>query len=74
MIYLMLWGVYSSSGESAKVGFVFSHHFSFDETLNNFVLKKTPRMRNLFLFFLFVGGCPLISLLSFFSLLFLGVH
>jgi hypothetical protein len=70
----MLWGVYSSSGESAKVGFVFSHHFSFDETLNNFVLKKTPRMRNLFLFFLFVG-VALSSLCSlFFSLLFMGVH
>ena len=71
MIYRMLWGVYSSSGESAQVGFVFSHHFSFYETLNYFVLKKTPRMRNLFLFFLFVGGL-LSSLCSLFFLFFFG--
>ena len=61
--------------ESA-VGFVFSHHFSFDETLNNFFVKKTPNMRNLVLFFLFVG-VALISLLSFFSLLswvFISAH
>ena len=56
--------------ESA-VGFVFSHHFSFDETLNNFFVKKTPRMRNLFLFFLFVGGL-LSSLCSLFFLFFFG--
>ena len=54
--------------ESA-VGFVFSHHFSFDKTLNNFFVKKTPRMRNLFLFFLFVG-VALSSLCSLFFLFF----
>ena len=37
ILYLMLWGVSSYSGESA-VGFVFSHPFSFDETLNNYFL------------------------------------
>ena len=51
MIYRMLWGVYSSSGESAKVGFVFSHHFSFDETLNNFFEENTTHAQPFFVFF-----------------------
>ena len=56
--------------ESA-VGFVFSHHFSFDETLNNFFEENTTHAQPFFVFFV-LRGVALISLLSFFSLLLRG--